>query len=327
MLLVTNGDIAVDRIEQAGIGGELLPWRDVLHEGPIPSDLPLDKMREVRARYIAEQGWDDFEAVIGDFTRRDATLDGFRDHEEVVLWFEHDLYDQLQLIQLLDWFSRRDLGATRLSMICVAEYLGNSEPDRLRTLFEDRDEVSARALDLGHEAWRAFTSTDPTRISTLLREGTSALPFLKSAMLRHLQQFPSTKNGLSRSETQALEAISEGRIVLHEAFASSQELEERIFLGDTVFAGYLEGLSRGNEPLVLLEDGGMIEAPGTTGSAADFWNRRAIVTDTGRAVLQGQKDWIEINGIDRWLGGVHLSGSEAEWRWDEPTQQLQRTAA
>ena len=31
MLLVTNGDSAAERIEEAGLAGELLPWRDVLH--------------------------------------------------------------------------------------------------------------------------------------------------------------------------------------------------------------------------------------------------------------------------------------------------------
>jgi hypothetical protein len=36
------------------------------------------------------------------FERRDEAITRFRDHEEVVLWFEHDLFDQLQLIQILD---------------------------------------------------------------------------------------------------------------------------------------------------------------------------------------------------------------------------------
>src|SRR5205814_9828925 len=28
-------------------------------------------------------------------------------------------------------------------------------------------------------------------------------------------------------------------------------------------------------------------------------------------------DHVHLNGIDRWLGGVHLQGAEARWRWDE----------
>jgi hypothetical protein len=115
--------------------------------------------------------------------------------------------------------------------------------------------------------------------------------------------------------------------MLCEAFlASHQEQEDRIFLGDSIFALYLEGLSQGDDPLVLLEDGGRIAAPRGLTNPSDFWNSKAVVTETGYEVLEGRKDWIETNGIDRWLGGVHLSGSEARWRWDESAQQLQHHA-
>jgi hypothetical protein len=184
--------------------------------------------------------------VISDFANRDSRLTRFREHEEVVLLFEHDLYDQLQLIQLLDWFERRNLGATKLSLVCVEEYLGTLAPDRIRTLFRNRHEVSARELELGHGAWQAFRSPDPTRISTLLRDDTSALPFLEDALVRHLEQFPLVKNGLFRSEAQTLRVISSGRSMLREAFlASHQEQEDRIFLGDSIFALYLEGFESG----------------------------------------------------------------------------------
>ena len=38
------------------------------------------------------------------------------------------------------------------------------------------------------------------------------------------------------------------------------------------------------------------------------------LTDVGRKLLDGQADWVRLNGIDRWLGGVHLQGAEAAWR-------------
>ena len=34
----------------------------------------------------------------------------------------------------------------------------------------------------------------------------------------------------------------------------------------------------------------------------------------------GQLDHVELNGIDRWIGGVHLDGKQARWRWDEGTE-------
>ncbi|HYO49233.1 MAG TPA: DUF1835 domain-containing protein, partial [Chloroflexia bacterium] len=122
MLHITNGESVGERIKQAGVPGDVLAWNDVLHEGPIPAGLTLDKMSDVRARFIADAGWGSYDKVRADFARRDDALARFGEHEEVVLWFEHDLYDQLQLIQILDWFSRRDLGKTTISLICIGSH-------------------------------------------------------------------------------------------------------------------------------------------------------------------------------------------------------------
>jgi hypothetical protein len=327
MLLVTNGDSAAERIELAGLGGLILPWRDVLHEGPVPAGLPDRELGEVRARFLADRGWASPNETAESFAVRDATLATFGRHEEVVLFFEHDLYDQLQLLQVLDRFSGRNLGETQLSLAVVDEYLGNLAPERLHALFDGRREATDEKLDLAGRAWEAFRSPDPTRTSMLLDEDTSALPFLRLALLRHLQQFPSTENGLSRSERQALEAISGGKVVLREAYiASHQEREDPVFLGDTVFASYLEDLSAAEEPLVVFEGGETIRAPRVGEDDRWFWERRAALTEKGQDVLRGDADRVELSGIDRWLGGTHLDGQNT-WRWDDSAGELRRDAA
>ena len=39
----------------------------------------------------------------------------------------------------------------------------------------------------------------------------------------------------------------------------------------------------------------------------------------GTSVLAGHQDHLTRNGIDRWIGGVHLSGHDVPWRFDEGT--------
>src|ERR1043166_10033772 len=134
MLHITNGDSTVRIMEQARIAGDILPWRDVLHEGPTPAGLTLGEMSRVRARFIAASGWRAPGEVESGFRARDAKLLSFREHGEVVLWFEHDLYDQIQLLQLLAWFSEHAPGDTALSMICIDEYLGLISPHRMAML-------------------------------------------------------------------------------------------------------------------------------------------------------------------------------------------------
>jgi hypothetical protein len=326
-LHITNGDGAASVIRRAGLAEAALPWRDVLHEGPVPSGLSLDELRLVRARFIAEACWGALDDVLARFAARDHALAGSLAHAEVVLWFEHDLYDQLQLLQLLDWFAARDLGATRLSLICGAEYLGSSTPDRLRERFPGREPISAAQLEQARTAWAAFRSPDPRALANLLGQGTSALPFLGGALRRHLQEFPSVANGLSRSEAQALEAIARGVTRLGDLYvAAHHEREEAVFLGDTVFASYIGILSQLREPLVGSADGRSLAVPRDEASSAGFWNRHVALTEAGWSVLEGRADRVAINGIDRWLGGVHLHGQRVRWRWDDQAQRLRERA-
>jgi hypothetical protein len=47
------------------------------------------------------------------------------------------------------------------------------------------------------------------------------------------------------------------------------------------------------------------------------------LSDAGRQLLEGKADWIKLQGgIDRWLGGVRLTGKQAQWRWDNETRTL-----
>ncbi|MDB4950637.1 MAG: hypothetical protein JWM27_3286 [Gemmatimonadetes bacterium] len=323
MLHVTNGDSAVDAMRRAGITGDIVPWRDVLHDGPVPAGLPPDALSAVRARFIAAQGWGDEAQVLRGFRARDAALADFARHDAVVLWFEHDLYDQLQLLQVLDFFQDRDPLPVPLTMVGASEYIGPAAPERITHLFAGRQPVTAAQLALGRIAWRAFREPRPLQWAALLGEDTTALPYLRAAILRQLEQLPSAHNGLSRSERQALEAIDAGAATLADAYRRSHhEREEAIWMGDSTYAAHLAVLSDAPTPLVLMDDGAPIVPPRGDRPADAFWPRRAVLTDAGRDVLAARADHVRLNGIDRWLGGVHLTGNESAWRWDADAGRL-----
>ncbi len=313
---------------EAGIVGTIVPWRDVLHEGPVTGDLDLEGLRPIRARFLSDTGWGKYDDILSMMFERDAIVHRFRQYEEVVLWFEHDLYDQLQLVQILHEFAGWDLGDIRLSLVGPAEYLSMVEVERLRELHSKRQPVTGKQLDLGRWAWEAFGSPDPTVIQRLLDEDMSPLPYLKAALQRHFEEFPATTTGLSRSETQALEAIRDGAPSLADAFrAAHLDREDPLFLGDATFATYLERLSDGREPLILATDGQRVRAPTwQDDDDREFWTTQAVLTDMGQAVLAGGQDWLAVHEIDRWLGGVHLKSGEPIWRWDPTARQLVLTA-
>ncbi len=300
MLHITNGTCV--EIDRTGLPGRVIYWVDPLHDGPVPAGLPLQDLSRIRERFLSEFFGTPLDQV--SLGARDQALAEFGDHAEVVLWFEHDLYDQLQLIQILDWFSTQDRGNTRLSLICTDTYLGPLRAEQLLPMFETRHPVSSGELHLGQRAWAAFRAAEPGALGDLLRSDTSALPYLEGALRRHLEQFPSSRNGLSRSERQALTLIESGVHEFGALFQKSQALEERIYLGDLTFRRYLLGLAGGRHPLLRAE------------------GERFEETPMGHLVLEGREDHVRRNGINRWLGGVHLCEGAPVWRWDETRQAI-----
>jgi hypothetical protein len=307
MLHVTNGDCAADRIRTLALDGDLLAWRDVLHEGPVPAPATLDSLRPIRAKFLASghgSGPSAVEIARG-LEERDRRLGPSPDDGEVALWFEHDLYDQLQLAQILDaWRSRQGTSdKPRLTLAQSDDYLGHMEHGKLRALWESRRDVTDEQLEAARRAWGAFSSSDPREIEGVLDQ-VSALPFMRAALVRHLEEFPAADNGLSRTERQALEALLEGPRTFRQLFpAAHHEREDAIFLGDSVLYDLLKAMSPERDPLVTIDDA-------------------IALTSHGRDVLTGRRDRVATIGIDRWLGGVHLKGHRVFYRWDPHARRI-----
>ncbi len=298
---------ALQRLEAIELG--------LMYEGPAPAGLSAEAWRDARARFMAEAGYATLEEAQHYLKSCDDALAAFRQHEEVVIWLDYRLSDQLILIRALDWFSRQNLDAQKLSLICVGRFpgrgrfvgLGELTADQLASLADTRLRVTDAQLRLAQAAWHAFTSRDPTAIERLLETDTSALPFIAAALRRHLKQFPSIDGGLSRTERQALSVLRErGALAQRRLFAAVQQLEEQIFMGDGSFYRILRELASARHPLVYIAQA------------------EVTLTQAGRNVLEGRADHILLNGIHRWLGGVHLEGDEAAWRWDRVSARIVR---
>lgn len=103
-LHIANGTSTADTIQKAGIPGETSIWADPLHEGPVPGSLTDEQLLEVRARHLAspDSGLDPADTT-AELRRWRRVIDARSSYDELVLWYEHDVFDQLNLIQLLNW--------------------------------------------------------------------------------------------------------------------------------------------------------------------------------------------------------------------------------
>ena len=326
MLHIHNGDSAAGTAKKTDIPGEHLAWREALVCGPAPGGLTEEEFRRVRARHLADAYGVDFEKCENELQAQEETLARFSDHEEVVLWFEHDLFCQVQLSFLLNWLAQHDLGRTRLSLIFIGEFpgiadfrgLGQLNEEQLSSLYPQRQRVTAAQLQLGSKAWAAYSSSNPKEIEPLLESDLSPLPFLKTALVKHLRRFPSTDNGLGRIGNVGLDLIAKGYPNFRSLFPAFTRREPEYGFGDAQLYLELRRLTDASTPLLRLLGNGDRAAM----DPAKMLLSSFEITDVGKAVLAGEADFVRSNGIDQWLGGVHLEGKEAGWRWEEQAQEL-----
>ncbi|HEX8374323.1 MAG TPA: hypothetical protein VF606_04005, partial [Geminicoccaceae bacterium] len=97
LLVVTNGDSAAAKLALALPGVDVLPWRDMLHDGPVPAGLRLPELSALRAGWLADHLDLDPATTGAAFRERDGRLAAVPPGAEVAVCVDHDLYDQLQL--------------------------------------------------------------------------------------------------------------------------------------------------------------------------------------------------------------------------------------
>jgi hypothetical protein len=326
LLHVTNGESAGNTLRQSAIGGAVLPWQDALHEGPVPA-LPRQELLEKRARFLADCGWGRPQALLASLGRRDQQLlDALGDGVQVVLWFEHDLYDQLQLLDVLTLSSAAE---TVPELIVIGAFpgkpsftgLGELTVGELETLWPSRRPADPATLETARAAWSAFQAPEPTSLAEWATRETTHLPFRAPALRRLLEELPAPTSGLSGTERRALEAIEAGARTPPAAFVAAQRLEDAPFLGDTWFYRSLAALGQGTNRLVETDDGSPLPPPPPLSDSRTFARIPLRLTPAGARTLSGEADRVELLGIDRWIGGTHLTPDNT-WRWHPTERQL-----
>ena len=321
---VANGTSTTATIEAADIPGATSIWADPLHDGPVPGGLDDDALATVRAAYHAPSAA--AADPVNDFGRWRQVITNHDAYDELILWFEHDLFDQLNLIQLLPFIRAHVPALKTVSLICIGSFpgrphfhgLGELYPAELASLLPTRQPVTAAQYALAEQAWRTFRDSSPEALDALVRGSrdvggakvpqlrTAALPFLAPALRRFLEEYPWTRDGLSRTERRLLTLAADGRADWPESFPRMHEGEDAYYISDTAYAELAEAMSASAPPLLTRS----IQSP--------------ALTAEGREVLEGRADRITLCGIDRWLGGVHLQGHAVPWRWDSEAGQIRR---
>lgn len=312
-LHIRCGTDIMHKLAAAGFAGDFLNFSDPYAQGPLPTTATLDEFIRMRAEYL-EQKYQAADAL-KTLTATYNALQQARDYPQVMLWFEHDSYDQLILAKLLHFFSAADLRPTRLKFISVTGFpgvqrfigIGQLPAEALRVLWEQFSEVSAAQFAFAKQAWHALISPTPELLARLVDLPAPALPVMVNALHRHLQELPSLHNGLSLTEQLTLQGVAaQGPMNAVQLFRDYNLREPLPFLGDRMYWCVLDDLARAPHAAIVI-----------TRHAKPPVNWDVELTPLGQKLLEGNAHWLELRPVPRWVGGVNIDASQRPvWCYD-----------
>ena len=244
ILHILNGDSTFINFQQSGIEGDVAIWREIMAEGPVQYDIELDnsdfwERREeyIQRNYSDEKNYSDL--VLKEFQK----IERARDYDEVVLWFEYDLFCHINFIACLQLFEHK-----RVSLICegydsnnVLRGLGEIPHNLYLDRFENRQELAPDEIKYLDEVWFAYSNSDSTFIESFLNPHPS-FPYLHEVLLAHLKRLPN-KNGINKLEAQLL------RVIDHKSLSPIQVVRNMLLwqkwygFGDSQYFRILDSLS------------------------------------------------------------------------------------
>ena len=307
-LHIVDGESTGGSLRASGLAKskDILRWKDALYTGPVPAGPSLKKLSEIRSRFWTKNKRSD------EFEKRNEQLLTYREYDEVVLWFGSPSLCQLSLAQILDWFSQR---SRHPPLSLVTAYGGTLREQEMHDAHAARKPVTAGQIQLARRFWHAYTSLTPAPLQRLLKSDLRALPGIRTTVYELLQEYPGVQDGLSRLERKLLFEI-DGMGATSAAFAVGSVIR-REWVGDMLLFGMLRRFVAARNPLLRY-------AVPFTGKfeSYEFNGAKLALTAVGRQVLAGNSDHVVLNGIDRWIGGVHLNGMRVGWRWDDRLQRV-----
>ncbi len=293
-LHVINGDGTAHPFQQSGLPGDVLVWREMLSEGwtPVADDFPA--FWQQRGDFLARQYGLDRQKYETNVVQEVNKLLNFSQYDEITLWFEFDLFCQVNLLYLLYFFSKQNLGNVRLTLVSPDSHpdllqfrgMGELNGAQLAALWPKRIALTPADLQIGGSVWKAYAAPSPETLKTCLADDDfGPFRFLKKALQHHLSRFPAPETGLGSVERfwlQALQADPSDDVAVmmkfwnqHPDFGFS-DVQLRRTLGELKTAG-------------LVHENGQLS-----------------LTDLGEAVVTGRENYRNFAPCPRYLGGVEL---------------------
>jgi hypothetical protein len=293
--------------------GGLLVHQDELTCGPLSTLNDIERWRDLRLSYwnsVLPDGEALYGPFEGDLTGNAAAL---RNAESIVAWVGSGSAEQLFLAWLAEFLVVANVSAPLRVIQFIkcgnrtidAWSLGMVNPDQMR-MHPEPLSIPSDDIEELRRCWRCVTEPEPTALLSFLSEQSTSMPLLRPALRPLLDRYPDHVTGLGRWDMALLRNVKDHGP--HVTRVIGQTIGDRCdadMIGDLYLFARLRRLAVSSlrEPLVTL-----------TGDPMVMRHCEATLTDSGRNVLDGRLNAVQLNGVDDWVLGVHLdSTNEAVW--------------
>ncbi|MBO9152182.1 DUF1835 domain-containing protein [Chitinophaga sp. GCM10012297] len=303
-LHILNGDATRSVFQDSGIEGDVIVWREMLCEGRTPATRNMSRFFEERAAFLQQAYGIDSAAYLSEAQRDKQTLQKAASYDEIVLWFEFDLFCQVNLVFVLYYLSQLSVKLPPVSIVQLDHHpevpnfrgLGMLQSRHLPPLFGTRTYIQQEDWDLARETWEAYSTDDPLAIEALSHRPGHRLPYLGKALQAHLRRLPNASNGLNAVEHFFLDRLALGKLRERDLYYQFWDELKIYGFGDFQLDVYTNRLQQAG--VVKRED------------------EMLSITELGEEVLKQEQNYLSFaSSKNVWIGGIPLD--QTPWRWDE----------
>ncbi|WP_038529538.1 hypothetical protein [Formosa agariphila] len=210
-LHITNGGALTNYLVELEFQGEILTWEEMLCEGPTIEHINSPEFIDTRLKFLRE--FYDIEADTDKLKKDISVLDNTEHYNEIILWFEYDLFCHINLIGVINLLLQKKIDLP-LFLVCSGRIHGVKELKSLTELsssqlsdhYEARVRLTAEDKDLVRTIWQLYNGKDHNLIKPYIVKH-SSFEYLSNCLKAHLQRFPNSINGLNELELNILKII------------------------------------------------------------------------------------------------------------------------
>jgi len=214
-LHILNGDSTAEIFSKSSLEGDVIVWRELLCEGTLHKDVGSDDFWKKRYTFFEKIGISKLEYY--DKTIKELVqLEDVSNYDEIILWFEYDLFCQVNLLGLCSYLLQSFRKSILYSLVCVGhkkgkvglQTLSDYQPNEYLELYKNKVKLTHHNLLYAHECWHVYAEGNPENLKTFNFNKLDKFQYLQQAIHQHLQRFPK-ENGLNQIETKILEIIQQ----------------------------------------------------------------------------------------------------------------------